>query len=786
MSALLYAHSLSGSPEIEWELLGDHLCKVAGLAGKFCGKFGADDWGHVAGLLHDIGKQSGEFQNRLRGGTATVDHATAGARIATESLGLLGHLLAYVIAGHHAGLANGTGDGPPTPLASRLNAAAYRIPSIPGWQEHAALPPTLSTFAPTHRADLTGPLDRRGFSCAFRTRMVFSALIDADRLATEDFYQSAGAETAKPRGQWQPLADLTSEFNRYMAAKAAHAAAGVLNKGQRQINAHRAQILDAARTAAKGDRGLYSLTVPTGGGKTLASLSFALDHAVTHGLDRIIYVIPFTSIIEQTAAVFRTALGPQLSSHILEHHSAFREDEALAKMEAAAGGGESGLQAGERLRFATENWDAPIIVTTAVQFFESLFSNRPCRCRKLHNIARSVVIMDEAQTLPLTLLRPTLAAIEELTLHYHTTAVLCTATQPAVQAHKPDGQAGLKGGLSKVREIISDPRHLYEAMARVTVKPCRNLTDDALVEALAAAGQVLCIVGTRAHARDLTTKLATRTSPESTFHLSALMCPAHRTRKLTDIRAALNAGGPVRVVATTVIEAGVDISFPLVWRQMAGLDSIAQAAGRCNREGQLPKTAAIVQLFEVDGRTSIRELRANEAAAREILRRDLNDPLGLDAIEAYFDHLYWSQSEGSIDRLDAEGILAACNAQVRKGLLPFADVARAYQIIKTTMEPVIIPWDDGARAAIDELGASSLPPEAIRAVARRLQPYIVNIPKDAFAQLRSLGRIEAINPHRFEEQFMRLSDEAYPNLYDNSLGFDWNDPAFRKIENNQF
>ena len=609
--------------------------------------------------------------------------------------------------------------------------------------------------------------------------MVFSALVDADRIATEAYYRNAEKRPPADRGDWETLATLKARLDQYMGEKTRAAAATAVTPGSRQLQTERADILAAARSAARSKPGQFSLTVPTGGGKTLASLTFALDHAVEHGLDRIIYVIPFTSIIEQTARVFRDALGSELADHVIEHHSAYREDQALARMEGGSGD-ESALQAGERLRLATENWDAPIIVTTAVQFFESLFSNRPSRCRKLHNIARSVVIFDEAQTLPLKLLRPTVAAIEELALKYRTSAVLCTATQPAITVDQTTG-SGLPGGLADVREIIADPPALYRRLARVTVKPSLLLSQNELATSLREEQKVLCIVGTRAQARNLFKQLIdVDTVP--TFHLSALMCPAHRTSKLEDIGVAL-AAGPCRVIATTVVEAGVDIDFPVVWRQMAGLDSIAQAAGRCNREGKLDPSQAIVQLFEVDGWQSIRELRPNEAAAREVLRHHRGEPMGLAAIGAYFDRLYETKSQGRTDGLDAKAILPQLQTGALQGQLPFADAASDYRMIESAMEPVIVPWDERARDAIAVLGDPALPPEDIRATARRLQPYIVNVPRHPFSLLQAAGRIVPINPHRFDEQFMALTEEGTRSIYSDALGIDWTDPTFQEASN---
>jgi CRISPR-associated endonuclease/helicase Cas3 len=697
---LTYAHSVQNEPKQRWQTMREHALAVAALAAERAAKFGASELGHAAGLLHDVGKYSLQFQRKLAGESLRVDHSTAGARIAAQRYAQLGRLIAYVIAGHHAGLANGTGDGNPSPLAVRLD--PKNLPDVPacaGWEADFALPAKLAwrEFAPHHDKAVRDA--RKGHCLALLTRMLFSALIDADRLDTEAFYAEAEGIGEVARGGWQPLARLRERLDAHMALLTVRAEQSAENDGQRLVNAERAKVLAAAREKAELPPGLFSLTVPTGGGKTLASLTFALDHAVRYGLDRVIYVITFTSIIEQTARVFRDALGGELADHVLEHHSAFREDDALAALERIARErgleAESSLQAGERLRLATENWDAPIVVTTAVQFFESLFSNRPTRCRKLHNVTRSVVILDEAQTLPLKLLRPCVATLDELARNYTTSVVLCTATQPALEAQRPDGSHGLAGGLVGVREIVDRPGELYDRLKRVTVAPCVKLTDDDLVKRLCDYDRVLCIVGTRAHARELFAKLREK-EPAGTFHLSALMCPAHRSAKLAEIKAALK-DGPCRVIATSVVEAGVDIDFPCVHRILAGLDSIAQAAGRCNREGRLDRSQAIVQLFEIEGRESIRALRANEGAAREVLRQPDVDALGLAAMEAYFRRLYWGRMAGREDGLDTKDILGRLNTQAADLWLPFADIARDFHVIDEAMEPVIIPWDEHAR-----------------------------------------------------------------------------------------
>ncbi len=769
-----YAHSLPNASKQSWHRLAAHLADVARLAAERGAKFDAADWARAAGLLHDLGKYSQEFQEKLEGLARHVDHSTIGAKLAVDRHGLQGSLLAYIIAGHHAGLANGTKAGPPRPLAQRLTPTYIAgLPKIGGWEGEieGLLPASLNEPLPLRGV----ARDHIGFASALFTRMLFSALVDADRIDTEAFFlKSYGAPQL--RGQWSNnLKGLRFGLEHHLATLLAQAR----SKGG-DVNAARAEILASARRMAGETPGLFSLTVPTGGGKTLASLAFALDHAVKHGLDRIIYVIPFTSIIEQTAGVFRTALAPH-EDCIIEHHSAVHEVDADWR--------ESDMQSGERARLAAENWDAPIIVTTAVQFFESLFANRTSPCRKLHNIASSVVILDEVQTLPLHLLRPCVAVLDELARGYSSSIVLCTATQPAILATRPDGSPGFKGGLQRVtvREIAPKPKQLYERLARVTVRaPIKLASDDALVSCLRHHKRVLCIVGTRRHARELFAKIRD-TERDGVYHLSASLCPVHRSAKLHEIKQLLNANGaPCRLIATTVIEAGVDVDFPAVFRAMAGLDSIAQAAGRCNREGSLRCEESIVQPFEMDDRSTIPELRKFEDAARTVLRTAeyAADPLSLEAIEAYFGELYWKQETGHEDGLDPSNITHRETYSInQKGIsIPFADIAKQFRMIESDMEPVIVPFDNRARDALAELERA----EHIRPVARRLQPYMVNVPRSAFTELRQVGRIEPVAEHRLGDQFMRLSDEGYENLYDDDIGFDWSDASYRKEDQNIF
>lgn len=598
-----FAHSVQGLPLEQWEPLSHHLLAVAEKAAEFGRTFGCEEIGRTAGLLHDIGKASAAYQSYISAPDGTTgarrgpDHSTAGAREAVKYYPLiLGRMLAYVIAGHHAGLADAR------ELDRRL-ATDYRVEPYDGWQTYThALPPP-AALIPTRRPNRPG---HPGFGEAFLTRMLFSCLVDADFLATEVFYARADGDSIE-RGGHTPLLQLRDRLCDYMSRKREAA-------DPTPVNVLRNRILDYAVAKAGMEPGLFTLTVPTGGGKTLASLSFAMEHAVRHGLSRVIYVIPFTSIIEQTAEVFRNALAS--STDVLEHHASFDWERA----EAIAAADDEGPGGITKLRHAAENWDIPVVVTTSVQFFESLFANRTSRCRKLHNIAKAVIVLDEAQTLPLRLLRPCMAALDELTRTYGASVVLCTATQPALRVMDdfPHGFA-----IDDTRELAPDPVGLYTALRRAEVEVrAEPVADDVIAAHFAERDRILCIVNSRAHARSLYE--AIRHQPGAT-HLTTLMCPRHRRTVLADVRERLANKKPVRLIATSLIEAGVDVDFPEVWRAVAGIDAIAQAAGRCNREGRLTMGRTVI--FSPAEAKPPRALAEFWQAARPVIRQH-DDLLG--------------------------------------------------------------------------------------------------------------------------------------------------------------
>jgi len=718
---LFFAHTDPAKPGVtpeqgaNWQPLEDHLTNTANLASEFAEAFGAGDWAYIAGLWHDLGKYSEEFQQRLRANVdahieskSTVDHSTFGAKQAHQKWPKdkgKGKLLAYVIAGHHAGLPDGkSNEG--TCLSNRIDKPLPYKFDVP--ENLLAVPEPHLIFRPDQ--------NRAGFEISFFIRMLYSALVDADFLDTEKYMKP---ERARRRPHGYVLKTLNERLTQHLSS--------LQERAERtKVNLIRSQVLRDCLQAAEKDPGLFSLTVPTGGGKTLSSMAFALKHATKWGHDRVIYVIPYTSIIEQNAAVFRDVFG---NDAVLEHHSNY---EPLAE--------------NHWTRLASENWDAPIVVTTNVQFFESLFACRNSGCRKLHNIAHSVIILDEVQALPSEKLLPCIEVIRELALHYRCSLVLCSATQPAIQL-RDEFSLGLDG----VREIATDPEKLSVSLHRVNTVDLGRLSDDDLTGRLSNHKTVLCIVNTRGHARKLYQPL---TDEEGTFHLSAAMCPVDRSRILSNIRKTLEQRRPCRVISTQLVEAGVDIDFPVVYRAIAGVDSIAQAAGRCNREGRLETGQVFV--FRPEHKLPPGYFRQTAQAAESILRRFNEDVLSLDAIEEYFRDYYWSQGE----RLDVKKVLELLREGKMRWDFPFREIARRFRLIEDEYKPVIIVRDNEAENLICRIRNS----EDLRGYSRKLQKYTVQIPE------RDWNRL-------LDEQCLELVRDIFPvltcaHLYDEHTGLD--------------
>ncbi len=678
-------------PKEHWQPLKEHLDEVARLAEKRAAKFNAGKLGRIIGLTHDIGKYSKDFQRRLEGNKTKVDHATAGAQeIFRKWQSPIGKALAFTVAGHHGGLPDGN-RGNIKNLPGRLE--KKDIPDYQAFTKEINIPDLcqddLSNIP--HAKDIA----MSAFSFSFCIRMLYSCLVDADYLDTERF-MNAEKYMARPG-----TISMKTIFKRLEKKLEVLAEKNLQNTSL--INTARQSILERCLQIADSKPNLFTLTVPTGGGKTYSSMAFALKHAVTHNKERIIYVIPYTSIIEQNAQVFREALEEN-DNVVLEHHSNFEYPE---------GSFDDWDKHEKAHRLAAENWDMPVVVTTAVQFFESLYANKGSRCRKLHNMANSVIILDEAQMMPLEYMKPCLWALAELVLNYGATVVLCTATQPAIKELIP-------GNLKPV-EIMEDPNELQKTFKRVTVHYRGKLTDKEVVSGMMESSQVLTIVNTRRHARILFDLLLEQTT-EGVYHLSARMCPAHRKKILAEIKTALLEGKPCRVVSTQLIEAGVDVDFPAVYRSAAGIDSIAQAAGRCNREGRRKDGFVIVFEPEAHGMPTRGRFELVAGLMRSTARRVSqfeNDLMSLSAIEDYFKQLLSVES----DKLDAHKILSLIKGGEEELSFPFVEIAGKFQLIDSTTVSVVVPWDDHVLDVMKEIEHHPFPASRMRS----LQPYIVQV-----------------------------------------------------------
>lgn len=719
-----YAHSSQG-PREEWQTFADHAGGVAARAAEFLQDFGLGDIARAWGMLHDVGKVTREFQDILSGSARRFDHSAPGAKIALDQYSRCGRLLAPGVAGHHAGMADWSA------LEDRVRRAAEPDQA---WEGLVDLPTTVIDAVTARRFG-------DAFACQLLARMLFSAGVDADYLDTEAYYDSVEGR-GRQRGGHPTLVELCDRLTEHLDSLSADGS---------EMNQLRREVLDHVREAASEPQGVFTLTVPTGGGKTLSSLAFALDHALQHGLQRVIYVAPFMSIIDQTVRVFRDALGG--GDFVIEHHSTF-DDRQLGRDDFR-----------DRHRLSMQNWDAPVVCTTYAQFMESLFSNRPSRCRKLHNVAGSVVILDEPQSLPLMFLRPCVAALKELARVWRTTVVQCTATPPALAEA---GDDGFRGGFVAVRELAPDPRALHDRTRRRTTVHADDvvggvqLGDVGLVRRLSEHRRVLCIVNSRRHARKLRREL----DDEGAFHLSASMCPAHRQAVLEDVKTALeDRERAVRLIATPVVEAGVDIDFPVVYRALAGLESIIQSAGRCNREGELD--AGDVFVFEPESTRDSRapdDIRRRGGMSRNVLRGS-EDATALDTFQAYCRLLYWVAG----DELDGKQILRKIDEAGRRLEFPYEEIANDFKLLDDFQQPIVVPWGD-ARQQLRGLAHES----SARVVARRLQPYVVQVSPRVCAKLMEARDAELFRDDEFGDRFVVLSN---PDLYRQDVGLVTDQPV---------
>lgn len=683
-------------------------------------------YGEVAGLLHDVGKYSRKFQKYIGNDQnsdegyedqdikGTIDHSSSGAQFVLEILRekanqigdkelirlaeLIGRIIAHCVAGHHSGLLNGltSNDGPS--LEKRLNKTLEPYEEDLPLEIRRKIEVDAEALLQEKNlervcqwidedANISG---REAFSLQFAIRILFSALVDADRLHSE--------QTGNPE-QWEARQAIRTESFITLSQKLENYIETLISEGN--INQIRKRVSNQCRDAAVQDQGFFQLTVPTGGGKTLASLRFALHHAVEHELKRIIYVIPYTSIIDQNAEVFRKVLDlDSKTGNVLEHHSNLEPKEETPKS-----------------RLLAENWSAPVIVTTNVQFLESLYTNRPSRCRRLHSIRNSVIIFDEAQTVPVQYLQAVAWSLEELVESYGCTVVFCTATQPVLDSKKIDGhntKDNHRVGLKNIRPIIGQPAELYKSLKRVDIQRIKSENPLSMSEVAVRITEqsnknksVLSIVNTKKNATTLFIELKRNERfIGRLFHLSTAMCPQHRKdvieiiKLLTAYCRNVRIPAPI-VVSTQLIEAGVNLDFDVVFRSMAGVDSIAQAAGRCNREGSLLPELGKTYVYEADEKlgnlTDIIEAKRaglNALSAIEndsTLSVDDKNPLGLRVVEEYFERLYWSRR----DEMDKEKIIArlsACRQLEHAADIPFADISSDFKLIKEDTVSVLVPY----------------------------------------------------------------------------------------------
>ncbi len=716
---MIYAHTRNGLPPEFWEPLfgpDGHATKVAETMESFASPIAEEIlpedspvW-RILGLYHDMGKASAAFQRYLeRGGAgAKVDHKTAAARWWWG--GILRHplpvMLAYAFTGHHGGLPNG---------AERFGTAYKDGEGMNLEEASAALPPAMlqkeacGMYPPPGASAAELP-----FMLAMMTRMLHSALVDADWLATEAFMEPEKA-VERAAIPFDSLAVLGEQLEKELA--------GYEAKSSGHIASLRREIHAACFAAAAQPRGVYQLNVPTGGGKTLSSLSFALEHARRHGMQRVIYVIPYTSIIDQTADEFRRILG---GHNVVEHHSNIGEGKDT-----------------DANRYSVENWAAPLIVTTAVQFFESLFACGNSRCRKLHNIANSVVIFDEAQTLPADLLSPCLAAMKALQRLCGCSLVLCTATQPTLE-RREGFKIGFESG--EVRSLIGVEleQRLAREMKRVEVEELGELDTSALIGHFRAGGvdSALFIVNLTRQAQDLFAALKEAGLGQGgLYHLSARMCPADRREVLKVVRDRLEDKLPTILVATRVVESGVDVSFPVAYRDACGLDSLAQAAGRCNRHGEM----AMGRVYSYTAADYTLPSSFVDLGDGILARRDAavsgGEPFAPEGIARYFDEFYRRRGARS-NGWDKAGIMALFGKDWT--FMPkwdFPEMAARFCLIPGGQTPVLVPYNDEARALRERialLGKMNPPRMPSREDYRLLQQYSVNVYAAELAQRGTL------------------------------------------------
>jgi CRISPR-associated helicase Cas3/CRISPR-associated endonuclease Cas3-HD len=719
----------------EYQPLVHHLKGVSQLAMEFCSKFHAENWGKVVGLFHDAGKASHDFQLRLQGLLEKVDHATWGARFLYKNIsGSVGHVLASIICGHHGGI--------PNALQGQSKNDPYRTPLLDRLEKD--LPVIEEKYIKEFSTQKIGKLKlpQNPFSRFFFSKMVFSSLVDADRLDSE-LYNSPDKSALRKKY------DSLTILRKRMQAK--------LEEFYRMENPSEIDIIrsevqkhcykkawDWFNPFSWIRNQIFTLTVPTGGGKSFASMLFSLRYAERHHLERVIYVLPYTTIIEQNAHEFRKVLG---ADNVIEHHCHFEKkslnyDNHLLR----------------KHWLAVENWDAPVIVTTNVQFFESIYNNGATRSRKLHNIANSVIVFDEAHLLPSRLLKPCVKAIKELIENYNCTAVLCTATQPGLFRDK-----GFVWGFDKAEELSENPARLYKNLERVQYEFKPNIkTDRQMARLVKGFDKVLSVVNTRRHARILYEDLREQ-GRHDVYHLSTLMCVYHRRKVLEEVKARLSTPYPCRLISTSLIECGVNITFPVVIRNLCGVGSIIQSGGRCNRNGELGEQKGKLIITNLVGKGH--DMNDDfDASSKEIAKKYMRLEKNLfncDVSQQAFVELFQNME----DRLDKPRgkmpllkLIQECGRNI-----PYETISEIFRIIETSAESIIIPYNNEARELLRKLEED---PTDFR-IARAIQTYIVQAYPNELEKIAYAIDETSLPPYRILADMSLYSDDYGLRVFDN-------------------
>lgn len=701
-----------------WELhqLEDHLSKVGTIASKLAGKFGAQELAKIIGLWHDLGKFKAEFQERIKiksgydeeahleGHKAnSVKHAITGAMHSMEVFGDKGKLFAFPIAGHHTGLRN-------------LNDLEFSLQDDTEINSYNKL----LTYIPKEISEVNDSILSQKLPFKDGTlliRMLFSCLVDADRLDTESF-MAPDISKNRENQKIDSMETMENKLSQYLETLQSQSKPS-------KVNSIRKKVLQSVNDKATLEPGFFSLTVPTGGGKTLSSLSFAIKHSLQHNKKSIIYAIPYTSIIEQNAKVFKSILGDK---NVFEHHSSIEVEDDKANI---------------FNRLLSENWDHPLIVTTNVQFFESLFSAKTSKTRKIHNIANSVIILDEAQMLPPDFLQPILNCLKELVDNYNATVIFCTATQPAFGSHKT--LSSNFSGIDSIQELAPDPEQLHQDLKRVKIHySYTEIWDwETLSKKVQSEHSALVIVNRKDDAIEIYKNLE-----GNKYHLSTNMCPQHRLDTFAKIKENLGNKESIYVVSTQLIEAGVDLDFPVVFRAMSGLDSIAQAAGRCNREGKL-EGLGNVYVFETERKSPRGHLFQAETVGRNCLK-SLTDPLHPNSFTSYFEELFWVKGDERLDSKDIEYL---------KKTYQFESISNAFRLISEDTVSILVPYGKGIDLILELKKLSQLNPSFLK----KMQRFMINVRREHYNEL--------IKTQVVSQKFGCISYLEVESYYDSNVGF---------------